>query len=176
MGTSRRGAGGQARCDVARQGHDVRSADLDLTSVTLSKRNGNLIVRFMVRGAITDDVSYTADIATGLAWARVVARRVSGKDSFVVSGAGRMGDVTGEIRGRTATVTAPVSSFRAVGGGTLVRVRAYFWSVPAGNRKGMGDTAPDIGAAQTPSGIVWFCLSDLHPRPNFGPCLWPTAT
>jgi hypothetical protein len=169
---------------------DVRAADLDLTSVSLSKRDGNLVVRFTLRGKIADNVRYTADVALNIASARVVAKRVAGRDSFYVDGDGGRAPASGRIQGRTVMVIAPMSSYMRSArllAETLVRVRAYFWSQPAGQRSDgkkvdywsqptggrkngeIVDWAPQVGAPIP----VWFCLSDLRPRPRFGPCLWP---
>ena len=141
-------------------------------------------MRFSVRGPVTNNVSYTADIGMGVLFAQVVARRTAGKDVFVVHDpSARTVEVTGSIKQRTITVTAPISRLQL---GTLERVRAYFWSQPTGSRwdgKDVGywsqpvgdkrngqkvDWAPQIGKPIP----TWFCLSDPHPR--YGACISPT--
>ena len=62
--------------------NDAGPADLDLPSVSLAKRDGRVIVRVTVRGPITDNASYTTDMAIGVAYTRVVAKRKAGRDSF----------------------------------------------------------------------------------------------
>ena len=55
--------------------NDVRAGDIDLTSISVSKRDGALVVRFTVRRPITDDVSYTASVKAGAGSWALVARR-----------------------------------------------------------------------------------------------------
>jgi hypothetical protein len=59
--------------------HDVRAGDIDLTSISVSKRDGALVVRFTVRGPVTDDVSYTASVRAGAGSWALVARRSAGR-------------------------------------------------------------------------------------------------
>ena len=58
--------------------NDVRAGDIDLTSISVSKRNGALVVRFTVRRPITDNVSYTASVGAGTGSWALVARRSGG--------------------------------------------------------------------------------------------------
>ena len=149
--------------------NDVRAGDLDLTSVSVSKRNGALVVRFSVRRPITDNVSYTASVAAGIGSWALVARRGAGTDSFLLYdlSAGRTTPITGVIAGRTATVRAPISELGGQTNGTLGRVRAYFRAEPVGGRSGDADRAASTGPT------IWFCLTDRRPRPKWGPCIWP---
>ena len=91
--------------------NDVRAGDVDLTSISVSKRNGALLVRFRARTPITDDVSYTASVRAGVGSWAFVARRSSGADSFLLYNlsTGTTMSVTGLIEGRTASVSAPIS-------------------------------------------------------------------
>jgi len=152
--------------------NDVRAGDVDLTSISLSKRDGALVVRFTVRRPITDDVSYTASVkGNGGSWA-LVARRSAGNDSFqlynLATGATTL--IGGLIDGRTATVAAPISTLGGQATSTLGRLSAYFRAEPVGGRSGNADRAATTGPT------VWFCLTDRRPRPNWGPCIWPGQT
>jgi hypothetical protein len=91
--------------------HDVRAGDIDLTTISVSKRDGALVVRFTVRGPVTDDVSYTASVRAGVGSCALVARRSAGADSFLLYNlsTGATTNVTGAIEGRTARVRAPIS-------------------------------------------------------------------
>ena len=97
--------------------NDVRAGDIDLTSISVSKRNGALVVRFTVRRPITDNVSYTASVRSGAGSWALVARRSGGADSFVLYNlsTGQTTTISGQIAGRTATVRAPIA---ALGGQT----------------------------------------------------------
>ena len=55
--------------------NDVRAGDIDLTSISVSKQSGALVVRFTVRRPITDNVSYTASVGAGAGSWALVARR-----------------------------------------------------------------------------------------------------
>ena len=148
--------------------NDVRAGDVDLTAVSVSKRAGDLIVRFTVRKPITDDVSYTASVAVSAGSWALVARRGGGVDSFLLYDLtnGTTTPVTGSINGRTATVRAPIGELGGQSNETLGRVRAYFRAEPIRGRSGEADRA-----ATGPT--VWFCLADRKPRPKWGPCIWP---
>ena len=148
--------------------NDVRAGDIDLTSVSVGKRSGALVVRFTVRRPITDNVSYTASVASGVGSWALVARRSGGADSFLLYdlATGTTTPVTGSIKGRPAPVSAPISMLGGETSQTLGRVRAYFRAEPLGTRTGNADRA-----ATGPT--IWFCLADRHPRPKWGPCIWP---
>ena len=149
--------------------NDVRAGDLDLTSISVSKRDGALVVRFTVRRPITDDVSYTASVGAGVGSWALVARRSGGTDSFLLYNlsTGTTTNVTGRIDGRTATVRAPISQLGGQTDATLGRIRAYFRAEPVGGRNG------DTDRAATSGPTIWFCLTDRRPRPGWGPCIWP---
>ncbi len=149
--------------------NDVKAGDLDLRSISVAKRNGALTVRFMVRKPITDNVSYTASVkAGGGSWA-LVARRGAGADSFLLYNltTGTTTPIAGTIKGRTATVSAPIDELGGQTNGTLGRVSAYFRAEPVSSRTGGADRAATTGPT------VWFCLTDRKPRPKWGPCIWP---
>lgn len=149
--------------------NDVKVGDLDLTSISVAKSNGALVVRFTVLRPITRNVSYTASTkAGGGSWA-LVARRSGGADSFLLYNltAGTTTPITGTIKGRTATVTAPIDELGGQTSGTLGRVSAYFRAEPVGGRTGDADRAAVTGPT------VWFCLTDRKPRPKWGACIWP---
>jgi hypothetical protein len=152
--------------------NDVKAGDVDLTSVAVSKQDGNLVVRFRVRRPITDNVSYTASVATGVASWGLVARRVGHVDSFLLYDltTGGTSEITGRISGRTATVRAPIAQLSGTTNATLGRVRAYFRAEPVRGRSGVADRAASTGPT------VWFCLTDRRPRPKWGPCIWPGQT
>lgn len=152
--------------------NDVKAGDVDLTSVAVSRQDGNLVVRFTVRRPITDNVSYTASVATGVASWALVARRGGHVDSFLLYDltTGGTSKVTGTISGRTATVRAPIAQLSGVTNATLGRVRAYFRAEPVRNRSGVADRAASTGPT------VWFCLTDRKPRPRWGRCIWPGET
>ena len=149
--------------------NDVRAGDLDLTSISVSKRDGALVVRFTVRRPITDDASYTASVGAGVGSWALVARRSGGTDSFLLYNlsTGTTTNVTGAIEGRTATVRAPISQLGGETDTTLGRIRAYFRAEPVGGRNGDADRAATTGPT------IWFCLTDRRPRPRWGPCIWP---
>ena len=149
--------------------NDVRAGDIDLTSISVSKRNGALVVRFTVRRPITDNVSYTASLKAGAGSWALVARRSAGVDSFLLYNlaTGTTTTVAGAIDGRTATVRAPISGLGGQTNGTLGRVQAYFRAEPVGGRSGATDRAASSGPT------IWFCLTDRQPRPKWGPCIWP---
>jgi hypothetical protein len=149
--------------------NDVRAGDIDLTSISVSKRNGALVVRFTVRRPITDNVSYTASLRAGAGSWALVARRGAGTDSFLLYdlSLGRTTAVTGVIEGRTATIRAPISDLGGPTTQTLGRVGAYFRAEPVGGRSGATDRAATTGPT------AWFCLTDRRPRPRWGPCIWP---
>ena len=149
--------------------NDVRAGDIDLTSIAVSKRNGDLVVRFMVRRPITDNVSYTASVKAGAGSWALVARRSAGVDSFLLYNlaTGTTTTVSGAIDGRTATIRAPISGLGGQTNGTLGRVQAYFRAEPVGGRSGATDRAASSGPT------IWFCLTDRSPRPKWGPCIWP---
>jgi hypothetical protein len=149
--------------------NDVRAGDIDLTSISVSKRDGALVVRFTVRGPITDNVSFTASVKAGAGSWALVARRSAGADSFVLYNlaTGTTTNVSGGIVGRTATVRAPISSLGGQTNGTLGRVSAYFRAEPVGGRSGAADRAATTGPT------IWFCLADRRPRPQWGRCIWP---
>ena len=149
--------------------NDVRAGDIDLRSLSISKRDGALVVRFTVRRPITDDVSYTASIkASGGSWA-LVARRSAGVDSYLLYNlaTGTTTTVSGAMAGRTATIRAPIESLGGQSNATLGRVQAYFRAEPVGGRSGATDRAANTGPT------IWFCLTDRCPRPKWGPCIWP---
>jgi hypothetical protein len=149
--------------------NDVRAGgDIDLTAISVAKRNDSLVVRFTVRKPITNNVSYTASVAAGSGSWALVARRSGGTDSFLLYNlsTGRTTSITGTIRGRSATVTAPIPDLEGPTSQTLGRVSAYFRAEPVGGRSGDADRA-----ATGPT--IWFCLADRHPRPKWGPCIWP---
>jgi hypothetical protein len=148
--------------------NDVRAGDLDLTSISVAKTGGNLVVRFTVRRPITDNVSYTASVKQGTGSWALVARRSAGVGSFVLYdlSSGLKVDVTGAITGRTATIRAPLTELGQTDA-TLGRVQAYFRAEPANGRSGQTDSAATTGRT------VFFCLRDRHPRPMWGPCIWP---
>ena len=148
---------------------DVRAGDIDLTSVSISKRDGALVVRFTVRRPITDNVSYTASVKSGAGSWALVARRGAGADSFLLYdlSTGTTTNVTGAIAGRTATIRAPISELGGQTNSTLGRISAYFRAEPVGSRNGDADRAASTGPT------VWFCLTDRRPRPRWGPCIWP---
>ena len=149
--------------------NDVRAGDVDLTAISISKRDGNLIVRFTVRRPITKNVSYTASIRAGVGSWVLVARRGAGADSFLLYNlsTGTTTNVTGVIAGRTATVRAPILALGGPTNGTLGRIRAYFRAEPVSGRSGDADRAATTGPT------IWFCLTDRRPRPNWGDCIWP---
>ena len=149
--------------------NDVRAGDIDLRSIAVGKRNGALVVRFMVRRPITDNVSYTASVKAGAGSWALVARRSAGVDSFLLYNlaTGTTTTVSGEIDGRTATIRAPISGLGGQTNGTLGRVQAYFRAEPVGGRSGATDRAASSGPT------IWFCLTDRRPRPKWGPCIWP---
>jgi hypothetical protein len=149
--------------------NDVRAGDIDLVSISVSKRDGALVVRFTVRRPITDDVSYTASVGAGAGSWALVARRSAGADSFLLYdlSTGTTTNVTGVIEGRTATVRAPISDLSGQTNDTLGRLRAYFRAEPVGGRSGDADRAATTGPT------IWFCLTDRRPRPKWGPCIWP---
>jgi hypothetical protein len=151
---------------------DVRAGDIDLTAIALAKQNGNLVVRFTVRRPITNDVSYTASVRSGAGSWALVARRGGGDDAFLLYdlSQGTTTAVTGVIKGRTATVTAPIASMVGPDGRSLGRVSAYFRADLVRNRSGASDRAATTGPT------VWFCLTDRRPRPKWGPCIWPGET
>jgi hypothetical protein len=147
---------------------DVRAGDLDLTSISVGKTGGNLVVRFTVRRPITDNVSYTASVKQGTGSWALVARRSAGIGSFVLYdlSSGLKVDVPGAITGRMATIRAPLTELGQTEA-TLGRVQAYFRAEPANGRSGQTDSAATTGPT------VFFCLRDRHPRPMWGPCIWP---
>jgi hypothetical protein len=149
--------------------NDVRAGDVDLTSISVGKRGEALVVRFTVRKPITDDVSYTASVGAGLGSWALVARRGGGADSFLLYdlSTGSTTPVTGAIRGRTASVAAPIAQLGGQTAATLGRVRAYFRAEPIGSRSGSADRAATTGPT------VYFCLADRKPRPKWGRCIWP---
>ena len=149
--------------------NDVRAGDVDLTSISVSKRDGTLVVQFIVRRPITDDVSYTASVGAGVGSWALVARRSNGADAFLLYNlsTGTTANVTGTIVGRKATVRAPIAQLGGPTDATLGRVRAYFRAEPVGGRRGDADRAATIGPT------IWFCLKDRRPRPRWGPCIWP---
>ena len=149
--------------------NDVRAGDIDLTSISVSKRDGALVVRFTVRRPITDDVSYTASVKAGAGSWALVARRSAGPDSFLLYNltTGTTTTVSGAIAGRTATIRAPIAALGGQSNETLGRVQAYFRAEPVGGRSGGTDRAATTGPT------IWFCLADRHPRPKWGPCIWP---
>ena len=149
--------------------NDIRAGDLDLTSISVSKRDGALVVRFTVRRPITDNVSYTASVKAGAGSWALVARRSAGADSFLLYNltSGTTTTVSGAIEGRTATVRAPIESLDGPTNQTLGRVQAYFRAEPVGGRSGDADRAATTGPT------IWFCLTDRRPRPKWGPCIWP---
>ena len=149
--------------------NDVRAGDVDLTSVSVSKRDGALVVRFTVRRAITDNVSYTASVKAGAGSWALVARRETGADSFLLYdlATGTTTTVKGAIVGRTASVSAPIAALGGRTSETLGRVRAYFRSEPVSGRSGDADRAASTGPT------IWFCLTDRRPRPKWGRCIWP---
>lgn len=149
--------------------HDVRAGDIDLTSISVSKRDGALVVRFTVRGPVTDDVSYTASVRAGVGSWALVARRSAGADSFLLYNlsTGATTNVTGAIEGRTARVRAPISQLGGQTNETLGRLSAYFRAEPVAGRSGDADRAATTGPT------IWFCLTDRRPRPRWGPCIWP---
>ncbi len=149
--------------------NDVRAADVDLRSISVGKQNGALVVRFVVRGQITGNVSYTASVRSGAGSWALVARRGGGVDSFLLYDLtlGRTTSVTGAIQGRTATVRAPIEALGGQTNATLGRVSAYFRAEPVAGRLGDADRAANTGPT------VWFCLTDRRPRPKWGPCIWP---
>ncbi len=126
-------------------------------------------MRFTVRTPITEDVSYTASVKAGVGSWALVARRGGGADSFLLYNlaTGTTTPVTGSIRGRTATVTAPFAQLGGPTAATLGRVSAYFRAEPVGGRSGKADRAATTGPT------VYFCLTDRKPRPKWGPCIWP---
>ena len=148
--------------------NDVRAGDVDLTSVSVSKRDGALLVRFTVRRPITDDVSYTASLATSVGSWALVARRSAGVASYLLYNlsTGTTTQVSGSIEGRTARVVAPITALGGPTNATLGRLRAYFRAEPVAGRSGDADRA---GTGPT----IWFCLTDRRPRPTWGPCIWP---
>jgi hypothetical protein len=150
--------------------NDVRAGDIDLTSISVAKRNDALVVRFTVRRTITDNVSYTASVKAGAGSWALVARRSAGVDSFLLYNlaTGTTTTVSGAIDGRTATVRAPIASLGGQSNGTLGRVQAYFRAEPVGGRSGATDRAASSGPT------IWFCLTDRRPRPRWGPCIWPS--
>ena len=123
------------------------------------------MVRFTVRKAITDNVSYTASVRSGNGSWALVARRGAGVDSFLLYDLtlGRTTTVTGAIEGRTATVRAPIEALGGQTNATLGRVSAYFRAEPVAGRRGDADRAANVGPT------VWFCLTDRRPRPEMGP-------
>jgi hypothetical protein len=149
--------------------NDARPGDIDLTAISVGKQNGDLVVRFTVRRPITDNVSYTASIkaATG-SWA-LVARRSAAVDSFLLYNlsTGTTTTISGAIRGRNASVRAPISMLDEQTSATLGRVQAYFRAEPVGGRSGAADRAGASGPT------IWFCLTDRRPRPAWGRCIWP---
>jgi len=149
--------------------NDVRAGDIDLTSISVGKRDGALVVRFTVRRPITDDASYTASIGAGVGSWALVARRSGGADAFLLYdlSTGTTATVTGAIVGRTAMVKAPISQLGGPTDSTLGRIRAYFRAEPVGGRNGDADRAATTGPT------IWFCLKDRRPRPRWGPCIWP---
>ena len=112
--------------------NDVRAGDIDLTTVSVSKRDGALVVRFRVRRPITDDVSYTASVAAGIGSWALVARRSAGAESYLLYNlsTGTTAQVSGSIEGRTARVVAPITALGGETSATLGRVRAYFRAEP----------------------------------------------
>ena len=149
--------------------NDVRAGDVDLTAVSVGKLGGALVVRFTVRTPITDGVSYTANVkAGGGSWA-LVARRGDGADSFLLYNlsTGSTTSITGAVKGRSATVSAPIAQLGGPAAATLGRVSAYFRAEPIGGRGGNADRAATTGPT------VYFCLTDRKPRPKWGPCIWP---
>lgn len=149
--------------------NDVRAGDIDLTSISVGKRGEALVVRFTVRKPITDDVSYTASVKTGVGSWALAARRGGGTDTFLLYNlaTGSTTPVTGAIKDRTATVTAPIAALGGPTAATLGRVSAYFRAEPVGGRGGNADRAATTGPT------VYFCLTDRKPRPKWGPCIWP---
>jgi len=149
--------------------NDVRAADVDLRSISVGKQNGDLVVRFVVRGQITDNVGYTASVRSGAGSWAFVARLSGGVDSFLLYDLtlGRTTSVTGAFQGRTATVRAPIEALGGQTNATLGRVSAYFRAEPVAGRLGDADRAATTGPT------VWFCLTDRRPRPKWGPCIWP---
>jgi hypothetical protein len=149
--------------------NDVRAGDVDLTSISVSKRNGALVVRFTVRRPITDNVSYTASVRSGAGSWALVARRSGGADSFALYNlsTGQTTNISGLITGRTATVSAPIAALGGQTSATLGRLSAYFRAEPVGGRSGDADRAAATGPT------IWFCVTDRRPRPKWGPCIWP---
>ena len=149
--------------------NDVRPADIDLRRISVAKQDDALVVRFTVRGSITNNVSYTASVKAGAGSWALVARRSGKVDSFLLYNlsTGMTTTVSGAIAGRTATVRAPIDSLGGPTNATLGRVQAYFRAEPVGGRSGDADRAATTGPT------VWFCLTDRRPRPKWGPCIWP---
>jgi hypothetical protein len=149
--------------------NDVRAGDVDLRAISVGKQKGALVVRFVVRKPITDNVSYTASVRSGTGSWALVARRGAGVDSFLLYDLtfGRTISVTGAIQGATATVRAPIEALGGQTTASLGRVSAYFRAEPVGGRSGNADRAANTGPA------VYFCLTDRRPRPKWGPCIWP---
>ena len=120
---------------------DVRAGDLDLTSVSVAKTSGNLVVRFTVRKPITDNVVYTASVKQGTGSWALVARRGGGDESFTLFdlSSGLRTAVSGTIAGRTATISAPILMLGQTDA-TLGRVQAYFRAEPANGRNAQTDS------------------------------------
>ena len=97
------------------------------------------------------------------------ARRGGGADSFLLYNlsTGSTTPITGAIRGRRATVTAPIAQLGGPTTASLGRVSAYFRAEPIGGRTGNADRAATTGPT------MYFCLTDRKPRPKWGPCIWP---
>jgi hypothetical protein len=149
--------------------NDVRAGDVDLRRISVSKRDDALVVRFTVRGPITNNVSYTASVKAGAGSWALVARRSGTIDSFLLYNlsTGMTTPISGVIAGRSATVRAPIDSLGGPTNATLGRVQAYFRAEPVGGRGGDADRAATTGPT------VFFCLTDRQPRPKWGPCIWP---
>ena len=148
--------------------NDVRAGDLDLTSISVWKQSGALVVRFTVRRPITDNVSYTASVGAGAGSWALVARR-SAEPTRSCSTTSRPGRPRHQRddRGRTATVRAPIAALGGQTNATLGRLSAYFRAEPVGGRSGDADRAATTGPT------IWFCLTGRRPRPKWGPCIWP---
>jgi hypothetical protein len=141
-------------------------AQLDIRSLALWKRDGRMFARIELRGPVTDNALYLVDMAVGISFSRLYARRVHGENRFSGVRDGQpIAGAHGRIHGRTVTINAPLDALL----GPLryaVRMRAYTVTHGAGLRWAEGDT--------TYTGGTWFCFSTRKPRPTLGPCLWPT--
>lgn len=120
---------------------DVKSGDLDLRAVKVTRAGGSLTLTFTVRQSIRNNVIYSAMLTVSGHQVQIAAKRAAGANSFFVF---RFSDakniyVKGSIKGRVASVRAPVS----VAGVGSKPFRFSATAEPTNGRSGGTDRAPN---------------------------------